>query len=311
MTEGTASPGASALASLRRHWKLTLAAYLVFGGAVAGILWTLPNVYTSQALFFPVEQDEDGGAASLLSLAKAKAGLSLGGSALNQVLLLKEVLGTYAFADRFAGSLTEAERREMFKKDPDTATIKGRAQMVTWCRKNINLNSNAMTGIITLTASSWKQEISQSLVAKIADILNSVSATMNEERLRKQLTFLQTSREKVKEDLNGKDMRLVELERRNVGVYTPDLMNQKVKLMREQKILEETFGLLEGQILDVEMKLSRNSQTLKFLERPTYPLIKDKPKRKLILMACLAGFAALHAAGLLLLGSAGSFVLRR
>lgn len=296
---------------VRRHWKLTLLAYLAFAGAVAGILWSLPNVYTSYALFFPVEQEEEAGAASLLSLAKAKTGLSIGGSPLNQVLLFKEILGTFAFADRFARVLDDAERRQMFKKDPDTSLIKGKAQMVTWCRKNITMTSNAMTGIITLSVSSWKQEASQSLVGKIVGILNELSATMNEERLRKQRDFLQGSRERVKGDLNRKDMQVVELERRNMGVYSPDIMNQKVKLLREQKILEETYVLLEGQLLDVEIKLSRNSQTLRYIERPTYALVKDKPKRKLILGACLAGFAALHVAGLLLLGNLGSFSLRR
>ncbi|MEO6095963.1 MAG: hypothetical protein ABIW76_09835 [Fibrobacteria bacterium] len=295
---------------LVNRWKSTLAAYAVFAGLVGAILWTLPNVYTSQALFFPVEQEDEGGVSSLLSLAKAKAGLSMSGTGLNQVLLLKEVLGTYSFADQFALEITETERRSMFKKDPDT-TIKGRATMLTWCRKNLNLSSNAMTGIITLSASSWDQVVSQTVLDKVTKILNRVSAAMNENRLKKQMDYLSSSREKVKGDLNRRDMQLVELERKNMGVTTPDLINQKVKLLREQKILEETFSILEGQLLDVEMKLSRNSETLRYLEKPVYPLVKDKPKRKLILIASLAAFAALHLAGLLLLWNLRNFSLKR
>lgn len=310
MKESSDGAGAGILGSLRRHWKTTALAYVVFAGIVAAILWRLPNLYTSEALFFPVEQEEDGGAASLLSLAKAKAGLSLGGSALNQVLLLKEVLGTYSFADSLAAVLEPGDLRAMFKKAPDT-TLKGRAMRVAWCKKNLNLTSNAMTGIITISASSWDQPASVRLVDKVVGILNAVSATMNEDRLQKQLAFLQTSKEKVKGDLNRKDLQLVELERRNLGVHTPDIMNQRVKLIREQKILEETYGLLEGQLLDVEIKLSRNSQTLRYLEKPTYPLVKDKPKRKLILAACLAAFAALHLAGLLILGNLRNFAVAR
>ena len=149
------------------------------------------------------------------------------------------------------------------------------------------------------------------LVAKVVRILNQVSATMNEDRLKKQGDFLTTSREKVKGDLNRKDMLLVELERRNMGVTSPDLINQKVKIMREQKILEETYSILVAQFLDVEIKLSRNGETLRYLEKPVYPLAKDKPKRKLILLACLASFAALHLAGLLLLGNLRNFSLNR
>jgi uncharacterized protein involved in exopolysaccharide biosynthesis len=310
MKEESQSSGMGMLDPLVKRWKLNLAVYLVFAGVVGAILWTLPNEYTSQALFFPVEQEEEGGASSLLSLAKAKAGLSLSGSSLNQVLLLKEVLGTYSFADRFALDLGPGEKKAMFKKEPDT-TIKGRAQMMIWCRKNLNLSSNAMTGIITLSASSWDQVTSQNLVAKVVAILNQISATMNEDRLKKQMNFLSGSREKVRGDLNRKDLQLVELERKNMGVTTPDLINQKVKLLREQKILEETYSILEGQLLDVEIKLSRNSETLRYLEKPVYPLVKDKPKRKLILLASLAAFAALHLAGLLLLGNLRNFSLRR
>lgn len=135
------------------------------------------------------------------------------------------------------------------------------------------------------------------LAADIANhIVQLVEAWIKEEqqlRSRKKMDFIEMRLDSVKKELLDAEEALKEFKEQNrITSLSPQLQIHQMRLQRQVNIKQEVYIVLQKELEMTKIDLVKETPVINLLDEATPPVLRAKPKRKLIvLLGVLAGLA--------------------
>lgn len=292
------------LASILRHWRLTLA--LPLGGAllVVALSFLFPRIYAAELAFEP-ERQRTSPLAGITGLA-AQLGIPTGLASATpsafyaQVLvsrpLLEQLLLT-KFSDPRTALGADSVALVDLLRVPEATLPERLERGVRRLRRAITVRTDLKTDIVRVTAESRYPAVAAAMANELVRRLDAFNASTRRSQARQTRIFLQSRLEATDDSLRVAEDRLRYLYENNRSWQTsPALVFEESRLRRRVTAAEEMHATLQRNYETARIDEVNDTPVLTVIEPAIAPQRKARPQRLLLAVLTFAGLWLVGAA---------------
>ncbi|MFQ5607084.1 MAG: GNVR domain-containing protein [Candidatus Zixiibacteriota bacterium] len=298
----------SSLRVLFRHRRWLALAVLSAGALTAAVTLFIPNKYTATARLLPSGgSDQLSALAGITGLPMLDLAGGLGSkessSELFPAILSSDRLQNAVLTHRYRFS-ADGEELEMSLLDYFGERNLDKARLEV--SRITSISSEYKTGVITLSVTTKRPELSAAVAQFYIDQLDLFNRTQRVTRATEYEKFLALRLSETRAELGKAENSLAEFQAINrdwAFSSDPDLQKQMLRLKRDLTIKTEIYALVTQQYEVAHSEAQKNTPVVQALDDPAPPLVKSAPKRTLITLAAMVA-AGLFGIGLVFLREA-------
>ena len=303
----------------RRIYAVAFTATLI--GVVVALV--LPPLFTTGITMYPSDSGPTGGLVGLQGIA-ANLGLNIGG-ALGQEYSLPEVLESrgamnrlvhhewetnafdgpvdlivfWEFDDTGKFSLTALRDafRDLFSRvggrgsgGLDIDTIRREERAVKRLRSRIGVDEDNATGLVRARIWMEERQLAVDVARYLAEVAGDIVAEMDNAVESQQRQFIAERMVDVKAELGAQEATLTMFRERNRYVESsPQLQLEEERLLRGVRLQTELYLTLSLQYEQARIEEVRRESPLVVLDNPQVPALRDKPRRRVMVILFFIG----------------------
>jgi len=277
--------------NLFANWQLIACTMAIVMILAAGIIYMVPNQYTSTASLLP------SGKADNLSTLKELAGIGSMSISIdeNSSILFPNILRsrqikdavlskTYLFADNNENyNLTLGEYFD--------------TRIPSYLYKNLDkitsIEQNKKTGVIALAVETEYPQFSQAILQVYLDELEYFNSHKRISSAKENARYLEREVVKIENNLRLAENKLesYQMANRSWDMTTdPEILKNLSQLERDIAVKTETFAFVQGQFELAKLEVQKDIPIIRILDNPSLPQIKSSPRR--IMTVAASGAAA-------------------
>ncbi|MCX7725901.1 MAG: Wzz/FepE/Etk N-terminal domain-containing protein [Chitinispirillaceae bacterium] len=284
-------------------WKyriVTLLTFVIF--TTLGVIYALlsKNIYTTTTLFFTKTGGSTGG--GNISQLASLAGISLPTSGnvdpsqyldliiTDQVFLKKllEKKWVYKNDSLLLEQILEIKPDDTTKEDWQYRFLIKKMEAIRG-GKYINIEKGAKGNIMTLSVSMPDPKLAYEINVYTLEYISNYIRNSLQTQAKEKRTFIEERLNETFKELKESENALAQFKERNIITKSPTTILEETRLARQVTINQEIYLQLKKQYELAKIEELDNQTLVQIVKRPEIPIVKSKPKRKLIVGAAGGG----------------------
>lgn len=265
------------LGAARRHWLSLLLLPLLLAAATVAYVSSRPRTYVTSASL--VAQSGDASRSRLAGLA-AQFGVSVGGGGESRQSpafyadliqsrgILQQLVESPLVGDATGRRATPIEWWSIEGGTP----AQRRDAAIGRARASLTVARGRETGIVTFSFQAPTPQLAAAASARIIELVNEFDARTRQQQAALERRFVQERLDEARGDLRRSEERLADFDRRNRVVdFSPDLMTERGRLLRDQTTQQQVFTSLAQGAAQARIDALRNSPAIMIVDPPYEP----------------------------------------
>lgn len=152
----------------------------------------------------------------------------------------------------------------------------------------IGVNTDEETQLTTITVLMQEPELAADVANHIVFLIEDYIQNKQKMQTRENLAYIQKRLDSVKVELTRAEEDLKSFRKRNrMTSLSPELQTQQMRLQRELTIKQEVFLVLQKELEMTKIELVKETPVINILDKAEAPVLRAKPKRKLVVIISL------------------------
>jgi uncharacterized protein involved in exopolysaccharide biosynthesis len=292
----------AALSAVLRARRAVLACALAGALVAVGVALARHRTFTSHSSFVPQAQRLSqglGGLAAQLGFnlpnLEGAQGPSFYGDLLQTKTILGEVVDTSYTAPRLAPGGT-VRLADVYRVDPDDPPAVRRVEAIKRLEKNLDVDVNSATNVVTLEVRSRDPELSRQINQRLLLLLNQFNQETRQSRAAAEREFTERRRSEVRADLRAAEDRLQKFLQSNRDYsHSPQLVFERDRLSREISQQSQLYSTVSQAYEQAKIEEVRDTPVITILEAPDLAAKPDSRRliRNLLLGLVLGGMVGM------------------
>ena len=148
----------------------------------------------------------------------------------------------------------------------------------------IKSSKNLDSSSITIEVRTTNKDLSYQLLTSIVSILNKIQLDFKTEKIKSKKEFILKQIESTSLDLEVVEDEWISVRKSNISPKSPALILKEEKLKREVMILTNVYTNLKNELEIAKIEEVEQNKSVDIIDPPNYPIIKDWPKRKIMVV---------------------------
>ncbi len=148
----------------------------------------------------------------------------------------------------------------------------------------ISVNADADTGLMTVSVTAQDPVLAASLVGRLIGELQTRVQSLLTQKAREDYQFIRERAQEAEGELRTARAQLARFDDRNRGLTSAQLLAERDRLRQDMSFATEVFGQYQSELKQAEIEVQRASPVITVLDRPVVPLLRSRPRRKLIVL---------------------------
>ena len=144
----------------------------------------------------------------------------------------------------------------------------------------IKSSKNLDSSSITIEVRTTNKDFSYQLLKSIVSILNKIQLDFKTEKIKSKKEFILKQIESTSLDLEVVEDEWISVQKSNISPKSPALILKEEKLKREVVILTNVYTNLKNELEIAKIEEVEQNKSVDVIDPPNYPVLKDWPKRK-------------------------------
>ena len=181
----------------------------------------------------------------------------------------------------------------LFASAPDPATLDGELEYPTEeeekailaIEDRLSTHVDAETGLMTVAVSAETSRLAAVFADRFLENMTERIRKLRTEKERETLAFIHDRFKGAEEELREAEIALANFIDRNQNPTAERLRVERDRLERQVRFKSSLYSELQNQLSQAELQLKRTQPVLTVVERPTPPMERSSPQRKLVVIA--------------------------